>query len=357
MNARARSPGADPFASRLPVTLITGFLGSGKTTLLARLLVHPGMRNAAVVINEYGDVPLDHELVAASSEQMTLLANGCLCCTLRTDLQETLRELFVKRRAGEVIDFDRVFVETTGLADPIPVLHTLQTDGLLGAQYRLNGVVTVVDAVNGMGTLDAQPEAVKQAAVADRIVVSKTDLAPPAAVERLTQRLREMNGYAQLATAVQGEVDPGWLASIAPARAAAGEEELERWLPRAAAARRAAGEPGALTGGLRAVGGTHDARIDSFCLWFDRPFTWERLNAALQTLAALRGPDLLRMKGIVHVEGEPAPQVIQGAQHVFHPPVALAAGQRTDPRSRIVFIVRDIPRASIESLFAAVCSL
>src|SRR2546421_4686454 len=207
------APTRDSLAGKIPVTLITGFLGSGKTTLLGRLLRHPGMNRAAVVINEYGEVPLDHELVASSSEQMTLLSNGCLCCTLRTDLQETLRELFVKRRAGEVIDFDRVFVETTGLADPVPVLHTLQTDGLLGAQYRLNGVVTVVDAVNGMGQLDTQPEAVKQAAVADRIVVSKTDIADKRAADELIDRLKRMNGYAKVATAVNGEVDPAWLAA------------------------------------------------------------------------------------------------------------------------------------------------
>ncbi|MGZ5697924.1 MAG: CobW family GTP-binding protein, partial [Usitatibacter sp.] len=188
--AAARASSAvDPLASRLPVTVITGFLGSGKTTLLRRLLRHPGMNRAAVVINEFGDVALDHELVAASSEQVTLLGNGCLCCTLRTDLQETLRDLFIRRRAGEVIDFDRVFVETTGLADPVPVLHTLQTDGLLGAQYRLNGVVTLVDAVNGMGSLDTMPEAAKQAAVADRLVITKTDIADAGIVERLRQRL------------------------------------------------------------------------------------------------------------------------------------------------------------------------
>ena len=169
--------GADPLASRLPVTVITGFLGSGKTTLLRRLLRDPGMNRAAVIINEFGEVGIDHELVEASSEQMTLLSNGCLCCTVRTDLQETLRELFVKRRAGEVIDFDRVFIETTGLADPAPVLHSLASDGLLGAQYRLNGVVTLVDAVNGMGSLDTMPEAAKQAAVADRLVITKTDIA------------------------------------------------------------------------------------------------------------------------------------------------------------------------------------
>jgi len=331
--------------SGIPVTLITGFLGSGKTTLLGRLLRHPGMNRAAVVINEYGEVPLDHELVAASSEQMTLLSNGCLCCTLRTDLQETLRELFVKRRAGEVIDFDRVFVETTGLADPVPVLHTLQTDGLLGAQYRLNGVVTLVDAVNGMDQLDTQPEAVKQAAVADRVVVSKTDIAGEDAARKLIDRVRAMNSFAEVKTAVDGDVDPAWLAAIAPSHATASEDELDRWLPRVVDA----------VSAMRAR--PHDAGIESFCLWFDKPFTWPRLNAALQTLTALRGPDLLRVKGIVHVEGEAAPIVIQGAQHVFHPPIPLAGGGRTDPRSRIVFIVRNIPRTSIESLFNAVGAL
>src|SRR5581483_371022 len=159
------SAGRDPLAGKLPVTLITGFLGSGKTTLLRRLLRVPGMNRAAVIINELGEVGIDHELVAQSSESMTLLENGCLCCAVRTALQETLRELFIRRRAGEVIDFDRVFVETTGLADPVPVLHTLQSDGLLGAQYRLDGVVTLVDAVNGAATLDTAPEAPRQVAV------------------------------------------------------------------------------------------------------------------------------------------------------------------------------------------------
>jgi G3E family GTPase len=347
----------DPFVSRLPVTVITGFLGSGKTTLLGRLLRHPGMDRAAVIINEFGDVPLDHELVAASSEQMTLLSNGCLCCTLRTDLQETLRELFVKRRAGEVIDFDRVFVETTGLADPIPVLHTLQTDALLGAQYRLNGVVTLVDAVNAMTQLDTMPEAVKQAAVADRIVITKTDLAERAGVERLRARLGKLNPFAAVTTAVNGELDPLLLADIGPRSAAAPAQDLDRWLSTSAAALREAGQGGALQRPIGPAGGAHDAAIRSFCLWFDRPFTWEALNSVLQVLATLRGPDLLRMKGIVHVAGEPGPVVIQGAQHLFHPPVTLEPRRDIDPRSRIVFIVRDIPRATIEALFVAVNAL
>ena len=334
------------------MTVITGFLGSGKTTLLRRLLRNPGMDRAAVIINEFGDVALDHELVEASSEQMTLLSNGCLCCTLRTDLQETLRELFIKRRAGEVLDFDRVFVETTGLADPIPVLHTLQTDGLLGAQYRLNGIVTLVDAVNGMGQLDTMPEAAKQAAVADRIVITKTDIADDETIARLQQRLRAMNPFAHQTVAVGGELDPALLTDIGPRSVAARSEELGRWLdPNVPEFRHAEQRRNS------ANAGSHDAAIRSFCLWFDKPFTWDGLNAALAALTALRGPDLLRVKGIVHVLGERGPVVLQGAQHVFHPPVMLEGGRDTDPRSRIVFIVRNIARESIEALFAAVGAL
>jgi G3E family GTPase len=352
-----RSATADPLASRLPVTVITGFLGSGKTTLLRRLLRHPGMERAAVIINEFGDVAIDHELVAASSEQMTLLSNGCLCCTLRTDLQETLRELFIKRRSGEVIDFDRVFVETTGLADPIPVLHTLQTDGLLGAQYRLNGVVTLVDAINGMGQLDTMPEATKQAAVADRLIITKTDIADDNTVDRLQQRLEAMNPFALITKATNGELDPALLANIGPQSVTARSEELGRWLNAIVPESHGAETGGLVRQRIAPAAGAHDAAIHAFCLWFDKPFTWDGLNAALQALMSLRGPDLLRVKGIVHVAGEHGSVVLQGAQHVFHPPVTLERGHDTDPRSRIIFIVRNIPRESIEALFAAVGAL
>ena len=336
--------GRDPFAGRLPVTLLTGFLGSGKTTLLARLLRHPGMNRAAVIINEWGAAGIDHELVTRSSESTTLLSNGCLCCTVRTDLQETLRELFVKRRAGEVIDFERVFVETTGLADPVPVIHTLQTDGLLGAQFRLDGVVTLVDAVNGMGQLDTMPEAVKQAAVADRIVLSKTDLADGAAVAQLEERLKGFNSFASFSRAIQGDVDPEALVNLGPASARA---LPSTWL--------GAGGRGEYLG--RRLAGAHDAAIHSFCLWFERPFTWDVLNAAVQALTSLRGPDLLRMKGIVNVEGEAGPVVLQGAQHLFHPPVTLEGWRTADRRSRIVFIVRNIAEEAIGALFAAASAL
>jgi G3E family GTPase len=347
MAAQAR----DVLAGKLPVTLITGFLGSGKTTLLKRLLRDPGMNRAAVIINEFGEVGIDHELVASSSESMTLLSNGCLCCAVRTDLQETLRELFIKRRAGEVIDFERVFVETTGLADPVPVLHTLQTDGMLGAQYRLDCVVTLVDAVNGARNLDDTPEAAKQAAVADRIVITKSDIAPPAAVAALEARLEQMNPYAARALAVNGEVDVAFLRDVGP-RSTRAAKDIDRWLA-------PSGEPrpeGAYLG-ERVKAGTHDASIRSFCLWFGKPFTWDSFSAAVQVLTSLRGADLLRVKGLVNVEGEPGPVVVQGAQHVFHPPVTLEAWPSEDRRSRIVFITRNMERESIESLFAAVGSL
>jgi G3E family GTPase len=341
----------DTLAGKLPVTLITGFLGSGKTTLLRRLLRDPGMNRAAVIINEFGEVGIDHELVASSSESMTLLSNGCLCCTVRTDLQETLRELFIKRRSGEVIDFDRVFVETTGLADPVPVLHTLQTDGMLGAQYRLDCVVTLVDAVNGPRNLDDTPEAAKQAAVADRIVITKSDIAPPAAVAELEARLQRMNPYAARMIAVDGEVDVAFLRDVGP-RSTRAAKDIDRWLS-------PLGEPrpeGAYLG-ERVRAGTHDASIGSFCLWFDKPFSWDSFSAAVQVLTSLRGSDLLRVKGLVNVEGERGPVVVQGAQHVFHPPVTLEVWPSDDRRSRIVFIGRNLSRESVESLFAAVGTL
>ncbi|HMH17382.1 MAG TPA: GTP-binding protein [Burkholderiales bacterium] len=346
----AKAP--DPLAGRLPVSLITGFLGSGKTTLLKHLLRDPGMNRAAVIINEFGEVGIDHELVASSSESMTLLSNGCLCCTVRTDLQETLRELFIKRRAGEVIDFDRVFVETTGLADPVPVMHTLQTDGMLGAQYRLDCVITLVDAVNGMGNLDTMPEAAKQAAVADRIVITKSDIATPGAVAALEARLEAMNPYAARRVAVNGEVDVAFLRDVGPKSTRATPKELDRWL---APSGEAPAEGAYL--GKRVRTGAHDASIRSFCLWFEKPFTWDTFTAAVQVLTSLRGPDLLRVKGLVNVAGESGPVLVQGAQHVFHPPVTLDAWSGEDRRSRLVFITRNLPREAVEALFAAVGTL
>lgn len=305
------------------------------------------MNRVAVVINEFGEVGIDNALVAASSENVTLLANGCLCCTVRTDLQETLRELFTQRRTGAVIDFDRVVVETTGLADPAPVIQTFAADTLLAAQYRLDGVVTLVDAVNGERQLDAQPEAVKQAAVADRLLLTKTDLVGAAEVEALRVRLRALNPRAEFAAAVQGEIDPAFFLDIGLRTARADGAQLERWLGAAGSSE------GEAYLGKRLAPGAHDRAIRSFVLWFDRPFSWQTFSAAMELLTSMRGPDLLRVKGLVNVAGERGPVVVQGVQHIFHPPTTLDAWPSEDRRTRLVFITRNIAQEAVAALFAA----
>src|SRR5688500_2626348 len=222
--------GRDPLAGRVPVSIVTGFLGSGKTTLINRLLKRPDMNKVAVIVNELGEQSIDHDLVEVSNEQMMLLNNGCLCCVLRGDLQQTLRDMFVKRRTGEIIDFNRVVVETTGLADPAPVMQTLMTDTMLQAQYRLDAVVTLVDAINGIGQLDTMQEAVKQAALADRIVITKSDLADEEKIKTLESRLRELNRQAPMKRSINGEIDLPFLIDVGLANAKSKLEDVERWM-------------------------------------------------------------------------------------------------------------------------------
>lgn len=337
----------DALAGRIPVTLLTGFLGAGKTTLLSRLVRHPEMNRVAVVINEVGEIGIDHDLVAMSSENVALLANGCLCCSVRTDLQDTLRQLFGQRRAGEIPDFDRVVIETTGLADPAPVVQTLAGDTMLAAHYRLDGVVTLVDAVNGLAQLARQPEAVKQVALADRVFVTKSDIAPAQQVRELEEAIAALNPDARVALLVQGEIEPRELTNLGLASARAGAQTLSFL-----------GEPLAGEGGrgertLKRVP-AHDPAIRTLSLRFEQPFTWNAFSAAMELLANLRGPDLLRVKGIVNVEGKPV--VVQGVQHVFHEPVALDRWPSADIGTRLVFITRNIEAATIRNLLQAVAA-
>lgn len=342
--------GRDPLAGRIPVTVLTGFLGSGKTTLLNRLLKHPAMNRVAVVINELGEVGIDNDLVAETTENVTLLANGCLCCTVRTDLQETLVDLFTRRRRGEIPDFDRVVLETTGLADPAPVIQTLSTDTLLSGQFRLDGVVTLVDAVNGGVQLDRQPEAVKQAAVADRIVLTKTDLVDPAAADGLRARLRALNPPAEVARAVMGEIDPAFLTGIGLRHARTDAQALARFLGRTSVDE---GPSDVYLGGR--LGSRHEAAIQSFVVRLEESVSWPVFSGVMELLTALRGPDLLRVKGLVNVDGKPI--VVQGVQHIFHPPVALAGWPTEDHGTRLVFIVRNIAQETVHALFAAAGAL
>jgi G3E family GTPase len=344
----------DPLAGKIPVTLVTGFLGSGKTTLIGKLVKHPDMNRVAVVINEVGEIGIDHDLVTMTSENITLLANGCICCSVRTDMQETLRELFSQRRAGLMIDFDRVVIETTGLADPAPVIQTLVSDTLLGAQYRLDGVVTLVDAVNGHHQLASQLEAIKQIALADRLFITKQDLALPGDVVELTQSLKAINGGAKISALTHGEIDPYQLMNLGLASARANLGTLQ-FLGESLAPQDELPEEPREERYLGAKRLQHNPDIATLSLRFDKPFSWTAFSSALDLLSTLRGPDLLRVKGIVNVDGKPV--VVQGVQHIFHPPVSLDRWPSADLDSRLVFITRNISAQTIRSLFLAVTSL
>ncbi|MBS1218902.1 MAG: ATP-binding protein [Proteobacteria bacterium] len=329
----------DALSGRFPVSVVTGFLGSGKTTLINKLLKRPDMNRVAVIVNEFGEQAVDNDLVEVSSEQMMLLNNGCLCCVLRGDLQETLRDLYVKRRNGDIIDFTRVIIETTGLADPAPVMQTLMTDDMLLANYRLDCVVTLADAVNGLEQLETMQEPVKQAALADRIVITKSDLAGDEVTAQLEERLRELNPQAPIRRAVNGEIDLEFLINVGLRNIKGKLEDIERWM----------GEPDEHGEHHR-----HDERVKSFCLRYQEPMTWTAFSQTMEVLGALRGSDLLRVKGLINVAEHKGPMVIQGVQHLFHPPVELENWPSADHSTRIVFITRNIPREAVANLFAAV---
>ncbi len=335
----------DKSAERLPVSLITGFLGSGKTTLLNALLRHPGMANSAVIINEFGEVGLDHLLVESVEGEVAVLASGCVCCTMRSDLEETLRGLLARRDRGEVPPFARVLVETTGLADPAPIVQLLLNNPLLSHFVRLDAVVTTVDAVHGDMQLDAQAEAVKQVALADRLLLTKTDLADQGAIERLRARLARFNPGAAAYVVLNGSIEPDRLFGAAlfdPERESA---DVRRWLNQAAYDAHHEQDHGAHDH-AHALS-PHDQAIAAFCVTFERPLDWMTVSAWLAALRRERGEALLRVKGILDLAGESAPVAIHGVHHVFHPPVQLAAWGDDDRRSRIVFITRGLTREEV----------
>lgn len=360
--------------TRFPVSVITGFLGSGKSTLLNRLLRHPEMGETAVIVNEFGEIGLDHALIASSKEDTVLLSSGCLCCTVRGDLVNTIRDLTARRDKGEIKPFKRVVIETTGLADPAPVLHTLMSDPVVAERCRLESVVTLVDAVNGDSTLDHHQEAVKQAAVADRLVLTKLDVADQKAVQHLRHRLQHLNPGAPVFSAIAGDIAPNQLFNAGLYDPKTKSFDVQNWL------RAEAYEDGHhhdhdhhhdhghhhghghghdhghehfTTEDGRIDVNRHDASIQSFCLTFDQPFEWNMLATWLDMLAAYRGDNLLRVKGLLNVTGVDRPVVIHGVQHLFHPPATIPAWPDDDRRSRIVFITRDLSREVIEQTLVA----
>ena len=327
----------------IPVTLLTGFLGSGKTTLLNRLLKQ--LPFTAVVMNEFGEVGLDHQLLEETRGPLALLSGGCICCQVQGALAPTLKNLWMARSQGQVPPYERVIIETTGIADPAPILDALNGDRWLAARHRLDGVVTTVDAVLGVQELDDHFEAVRQVAVADRLLLTKTDLAEPAVLADLEARLSELNPAAPQLHVLHGEVASEAILGAGLADAAGQTLDPRRWL--AAERYRPAGKTRL---GGRAAQASHEQRVKSFSLTFDAPLDWAGVQSALEMLLAFRAQHLLRMKAIVNLKGEERPLALHAVQHVFHPPAPLPAWPDADRRSRFVFIVSDLDEAFVAKL-------
>lgn len=329
---------------RTPITVVTGFLGAGKSTLLNRIIAQEGPNRIAVIINEFGDVGLDHELVETSEEHVALLSSGCVCCTIRDDLSKTISALHAKRQQG-LVCFDRVVVETTGLADPAPIQRTLVSDPTLVQQVYLDGIITLVDAVHGVRTLDSQFEAVSQAAMADLIVLTKKDLASRSQVDAIRSRLEKLNGSAKIVDV--SEVNTHMLWGCSAVRKGASVDEALHWIaePTSEGVKDPLGNLsglGATVASAPKVVSAHGTKINTASIVLDAPLDRRKLAAWLQDLTRLRGDCLLRTKGIVFLKDEDAPQVFHGVQHTFDRPVPLTGWAGKDRSSRIVIIARDI---------------
>ena len=333
---------SDHAANTVPVTIIAGFLGSGKTTLLNRLLKAPSLADTVVIVNEFGAVGLDHLLIEQAIEDAVLLKNGCICCTVSGDIADTLETLWRRRAEGVLPPFRRIAIETTGLADPAPVAHALLAGPETHYACRLDGIVTTVDAFHGAGQLDRQEEARRQVAMADRILLTKTDLANPAAIAAVTERIVGLNATAPLRQIIAGAIDPSEVFDLGPETAAT-DARMAQWL-------------GALDRnphhGHRHHPFRHGDDIASVVLRHDRPVEWPALEAWLDSILSLRGDRVLRLKGLVRVAGYDRPIVLQGVHHVLHPPVLLER-QGTPGGTQIVLITRGLSASGLRASFAA----
>lgn len=319
-----------PYATLIPVNIVTGFLGSGKTTLLQRLLASPDLTDTAVLVNEFGEVGLDHHLLQAETTPTLLMDNGCVCCAIRGDLQDALRDLFDRRERGAIPAFKRVVIETSGLADPVPIAYTVLAEPVLQHHFRLGNVITVVDAVNGFDQLSQFEESVKQVAVADRVVLTKTDLVEETSA--LRRRLIEVNLSAPVLLASEN-LSPQDLIVQDLHDADGKAREVDHWL----------------AGSESPADHHHTDGVTSFSLLFDRPLDWTAFGVWMTMLLNRHGDRILRIKGFLNVTGVETPVLINGVQHVVHPPVHLDGWPDADRRSRLVFIVREMERGRIEA--------
>jgi G3E family GTPase len=350
MNAKARPSGP---AEPIPLTVITGFLGAGKTTLLNALLRDPQLRDTAVLVNEVGEIGLDHLFYEVVDGDTMLLAGGCLCCSVRGDLVAALENILRGIDNGKTAEFRRVVIETTGLADPASVLHAVMAHPYLVRRYRLDGLVTVVDAVNGGGTLDRHQEALKQAAMADRIVLTKTDLAPEDDAAALRARLKALNPVAIVSDAAKGEATADGLLNAGLYDPAQKIPDVKRWL-KEAEVDEAEHAHHHHDGEHDHHHAHHDDKIRTFSIATDKPIPASTIEMFLDFLRATHGPKLLRLKGIVQLAEEPdEPLILHAVQHIIHPPARLPAWPDDDHRSRLVCVTYDLDPAVVRRLFDA----
>ena len=329
------------YGERCPVVVVTGFLGSGKTSLLNRALRDPALGDCAVLVNEFGEVGLDHHLLEVIDGNTVLLASGCVCCTIRDDLKVAVLELQDKRARGAVPAFSRLVIETTGLADPTPIIATFMSDQSLRYHYRPSLVVTTVDAVLGLATLDTHQESVKQVALADRLVLTKTDLASRSALAALRERLAAVNQAAHVVTALDEGLDVAELLRVDAYTRGHRETEVARWFSTASHHHHIDDDS------------RHDSDIHTFCMVVDDALEWTAFGVWLTMLLHCHGDKVLRVKGMLNVQGVATPVVVNGVQHLVHPPVHLARWPDTDRRSRLVFIVQGLAQQALEESLAA----
>lgn len=360
----------------IPLTVLTGYLGSGKTTLLKRLLDDPAMAGTGVLINEFGEVGIDDSLVEKIDDDAVLLPSGCVCCEVRGDLVDALERMHTRSLWGDIPKMRRVVLETTGLADPAPIVHTVMSEERVYRIYQLDGVVTTVDAQHGLAQLDAEAEPAKQIAVADRIILTKTDLVDEETRHRLEGRIRALNRSAPLLPSVKGDVSAAELTGLGAHEPALANADAEKWL---AAGRfepdhsgehhRHTHEHGEACGPDCGHDHSHDHActdaacdhpdhhhehlhgIQSYCLTWPEPLDGPEMSNALSLLAQLYGPRLLRVKGILNIKDQPRPFVVHGVQHIFYPPDTLKSWKGEERKSRVVFIVKDLPEASVRRHF------